>query len=71
VQGTLRPAAPGAPVELQQKADAGGWTTLSSGTVDASSAWSFAGALAAGTYRVRAVPGHGVAAGFSAPFTVQ
>jgi stage II sporulation protein D len=71
VQGTLRPAAPGAPVELQQKADAGGWTTLSSGTADASSAWSFARALAAGTYRVRAVPGHGVAAGFSAPFTVQ
>jgi hypothetical protein len=71
VQGTLRPAAPGAPVQLQQQAGGGGWTTLSSGTADASSAWSFGRALGAGTYRVRAAPGHGVAAGVSAAFTVQ
>jgi len=70
VHGTLRPAAPGAPVQLQQQAG-GGWTTLTSGTADASSAWSFGGALGAGTYRVRAAPGHGVAAGVSAAFTVQ
>ena len=71
VQGTLRPAAPGAPVQLQQRSDAGGWTTLSATAADASSAWSFDGSLAAGTYRVRAAPGHGVAAGVSAAFTVQ
>jgi hypothetical protein len=71
VEGTLRPVAPGAPVQLQQKADTGGWTTLSSTTADPSSAWSFGGVLGGGTYRVRAAPGHGVAAGVSAAFTVQ
>jgi hypothetical protein len=71
VRGTLRPVAPGAPLELQQKQDDGSWTTLSSATADPTSAWSFAGQLAAGTYRVRAAPGHGVTAGLSAPFTVQ
>jgi stage II sporulation protein D len=71
VEGTLGPAAPGAPVQLQQKAATGGWKTLASTTADTSSAWRFDGALAAGTYRVRAAPGHGVAAGVSAAFTVQ
>jgi stage II sporulation protein D len=71
VQGTLRPVASGAPVQLQQRQDDGTWTTLDSASADAASAWSFARQLAAGTYRVRAAPGHGVAAGVSAPFTVQ
>jgi SpoIID/LytB domain protein len=71
VQGTLRPAAPGAPVQLQQKHDDGTWSTVAAATADGSSAWSFTPGLAAGTYRVRAAPGHGVAAGVSAPFTVQ
>jgi len=44
---------------------------LSQAVTDATSAWSFAGPLQAGTYRVRAVPGHGVAAGLSAAFTIQ
>jgi stage II sporulation protein D len=70
VQGTLRPLAPGATVQLQKQED-GTWTTLDSSTVDSSSAWSFTAQLAAGTYRVRAAPGHGVAAGLSAPFTLQ
>ena len=71
VQGTLRPAGPGAPVQLQERQDDGTWTTTNSTSADSASAWSFAGALAAGTYRVRAAPGHGVAAGVCAPFTVQ
>jgi stage II sporulation protein D len=71
VQGTLRPLAPGAPVQLQQKQDDGSWATLDAGTADTSSAWSFTTTLAAGMYRVRAAPGHGVAVGLSAPFTVQ
>ena len=40
VQGTLRPLAPGAPVQLQQRQDDGTWATLDSATADASSAWS-------------------------------
>jgi stage II sporulation protein D len=71
VQGTLRPLAPAAPVQLQRKQVDGTWATLESATADGASAWSFTTRLAAGTYRVRAVPGHGVAAGLSAPFTVQ
>jgi stage II sporulation protein D len=70
VQGTIRPLVPAAPVQLQQKQDDGTWTTRDSATTDSSSAWSFTAALA-GTYRVRAAPGHGVAVGLSAPFTVQ
>jgi stage II sporulation protein D len=71
VQGTLRPVASGAPVQLQQRQDDGTWMTLDSATADESSAWSFTRQLAAGTFRVRAAPGHGVSAGLSAPFTVQ
>ena len=71
VQGTLRPVAPGSPVQLQERHDDGTWTTLNATTADTTSGWSFAGALAAGTYRVRAAPGHGVVAGLSAAFTVQ
>ena len=71
VTGTVRPLAPGAPVQLQLKQPDGSWQTVSSTAADASSAWSFAGPLAAGTYRVRAAPGHGVAAGASAPFDVS
>jgi len=71
VEGTLRPLAPGTPVQLQQQQDDGTWKTIDSATADSSSAWLFSGPPAAGTYRVRAAPGHGVAVGLSAPFTVQ
>jgi stage II sporulation protein D len=70
VQGTVRPAAVAAPVQLQQKQADGTWTTLSAGATDAASAWTFDGPLGAGTYRVRAAPGHGIVAGLSAPFDV-
>ena len=63
VQGTLRPVAVGAPVQLQQRQDDGTWTALDTATADTSSAWSFTRQLAAGTYRVRAAPGHGLTAG--------
>jgi stage II sporulation protein D len=66
VQGSVRPAAAGAPVQLQQKQADGSWLTTSSATTDAASSFVFAGGLAAGTYRVRAVPGRGVIAGVSA-----
>jgi stage II sporulation protein D len=71
VQGTVRPVSPGAPVQLQEQQTDGSWRTLSSTTADSASAWAFAGSLAAGTYRVRSAPGHGIVAGLSAPFAVQ
>jgi hypothetical protein len=70
VQGTVRPAAPGAPVQLQQQDPDGTWSTVATVTADTASGWSFAG-VAAGTYRVRAAPGHGIAAGLSPAVTVQ
>jgi stage II sporulation protein D len=70
VQGTLRPVATGAAVELQQQAG-GTWTTLSSTVTDPTGAWTFGGALQPGTYRVRCAPGHGIAAGVSPSFTAQ
>jgi stage II sporulation protein D len=71
LQGTIRPVAAGAPVELQQQQTDGTWLAVSSGVTDPTSAWSFPGPLTAGAYRVRATPGHGVAAALSAPITVQ
>jgi len=71
VQGTMRPAAASAAVELQEQQADGTWATLSSTTTDATGAWTFAGSLQPGTYRVRCAPGHGIVAGLSAPFAVQ
>jgi SpoIID/LytB domain protein len=70
VQGAIRPAIASGAVQLQQQSG-GTWTTLSSTTTDASGAWSFAGALQPGTYRVRCAPGHGLAPGVSTPIVVQ
>jgi tagatose-1,6-bisphosphate aldolase non-catalytic subunit AgaZ/GatZ len=67
VQGTERPVAGGAAVELQRQAGTS-WTTVSSATADAAGAWAFNAALQAGTYRVRCAPGRGLAAGVSATF---
>ncbi|HVU77108.1 MAG TPA: SpoIID/LytB domain-containing protein [Gaiellaceae bacterium] len=70
VQGSVRPSAAGAPVQLQQQGADGKWATVSSAVTDAASGWSFAG-VAAGTYRVRVAPGHGIVAGVSPTVTVQ
>jgi stage II sporulation protein D len=70
VQGTVHPLVAAAAVQLQQQAGTA-WTTLASTATDAAGAWSFAGALAPGTYRVRCAPGHGLAPGFSTSFLVQ
>jgi stage II sporulation protein D len=67
--GTIRPALSGAPVQLQQQSGTV-WSTLATGATDAGGAFSFAQVLATGTYRVRCVPGHGLAAGLSAPIAV-
>jgi SpoIID/LytB domain protein len=69
VRGAEVPAVAGAPVQLQRQ-DGSTWTTVSSTTADATGAYGFTGPLDAGTYRVRAAPGHGLVAGVSAPFTV-
>jgi stage II sporulation protein D len=71
VQGAVRPVAASAPVQLQERETDGSWATVSSTATDASSAFSFAGALLPGTYRVRAAPGHGIVAGVSATFDVS
>ena len=64
VQGSERPAVAGAPVQLQQQSGTA-WTTVSSTTTDTAGAYTFAGALQSGTYRVRCAPGHGLAPGLS------
>jgi stage II sporulation protein D len=69
--GSIRPAVAGA-VQLQKQDPAtSAWTTLAAGTTDATGAFSIPAPLAAGTYRVRAAPGHGLAPGLSAPFQVS
>jgi hypothetical protein len=56
-------------VQLQQQSGTV-WSTLASSATDAGGAFSFAQVLATGTYRIRCVPGHGLAAGLSAPIAV-
>jgi stage II sporulation protein D len=70
VQGAIRPVIAAGAVQLQQQGGTA-WTTLSSTVTDAAGAWSFAGALQPGTYRVRCAPGHGLAPGVSTPIVVQ
>jgi hypothetical protein len=70
VSGSIRPPVAAATVQLQQQSG-GVWTTVSSTVTDASGSWSFAGAPAAGTYRVRCAPGKGLAPGLSAALLVQ
>jgi stage II sporulation protein D len=69
VQGTIKPAAEAAIVQLQAQAGTG-WATLTSTSTDAAGAWSFSPALQPGTYRVRVAAGHGLAAGVSASLVV-
>ena len=70
VAGTVAPAAAGTPLLLQARQPDGTWRTVSSTTLGAGASWSLGGAVPAGTYRARAMPGHGVAAGVSPVFTV-
>jgi stage II sporulation protein D len=69
IVGTAKPAAAGAQVQLLQRSD-GSWVVASSTVTDAAGGFGFGGAAAAGTYRVRVSPGHGVAPGLSAPLAV-
>ena len=73
VQGTLRPVATGAPVQLQQRQDDGTWTTLASTSADAAVRVVLRAARSRqATYRVRgAHRATASAPGVSAPFTVQ
>ena len=69
VAGTMRPALQGAPVQLQLQIPTG-WTTIATGTSDATGAFALSTPLAAGSYRVRSAPGHGLSPGVSAPLVV-
>ena len=66
--GTTTPVVALAPVQLQWSADgATAWQTVASATTDDSGAFNLTAASpeATGAYRVRVVPGHGLAAGLS------
>ena len=69
VSGSVRPVVESAAVQLQRQTGTT-WTTVSSTVTDAGGAWSFSGAPAAGTYRVRCAPGQGLAPGISATLLV-
>jgi SpoIID/LytB domain protein len=69
-QGTVRPAAAGSPVQLQRQ-DGSQWTTVATGTTDASGAFQISAPLASGSYRVRCVPGAGLSPGVSGTLPVQ
>ncbi len=69
-QGTVRPLVTGTQVELQQQ-EGSGWLSVASTVTDATGAWSFAGPLQPGTYRIRCVTGHGLVAGLTPAVLVQ
>jgi stage II sporulation protein D len=68
--GVVQPALESAPVVLQQQVGSA-WQTVGSTATDTSGAWSFAGGLAPGTYRIRCTPGHGYVAAVSPSLVVQ
>ncbi len=70
VSGSIRPAVASAPVQLQQQSGTA-WRTVSSTVTDTAGAWSFSGALPAGTYRIRCATGQGLVPGFSATLVAQ
>jgi hypothetical protein len=83
LQGTIAPALPGAPVQIQQLGlDGVTWTTVATGTVDSTTTSVATGGpaplgsftvplqLAAGTYRAVIAPGHGYSPGTSVALTV-
>jgi stage II sporulation protein D len=68
--GTTKPVVASAPTELQWSADGTtGWQTVASATTDATGVFSISAPspAAAGAYRVRVAPGHGLAPGLSKP----
>jgi len=69
ITGTVNPATAGAQVQLLQRSD-GAWVVASSTVTDAVGGFGFGGSPAAGTYRVRVTPGHGIAPGLSRPLAV-
>ena len=70
IEGTVRPQLDGAAVELQQQEEGSAWTTAATTSTDATGAWSFP-QPAAGTYRVRVAPGHGLVPAVSPTLQVQ
>jgi SpoIID/LytB domain protein len=70
VQGSVQPALPGSPIQLQLQ-DGTGWTTVAAGTTDSAGSFALAGSLGPGSYRVRYAPGHGLSPGVSQALSVQ
>jgi stage II sporulation protein D len=70
VQGTVKPAIAGSPVQLQLQAGRS-WRTVATATTDSAGAYAVSAALSPGSYRVRSAPGHGLSPGVSLPLPVK
>jgi stage II sporulation protein D len=66
VLGSVKPALPGASVQLQRQ-DGVGWKTVASGITDGGGSFAVTAQLSPGAYRVRCAPGHGLSPGVSQP----
>jgi stage II sporulation protein D len=69
VQGTVKPALAGQPIQLQLQAGPG-WTTVAASTTDAAGSFAVPAQLTPGSYRVRYAPGHGLSPGVSQALSV-
>jgi stage II sporulation protein D len=69
LRGVVRPAVPGARVQLQRQ-DGTAWRTVTTGGVDDSGRFDLRVQLSDGTYRARVAAGHGFAAGTTPPLRV-
>jgi stage II sporulation protein D len=69
VQGTVKPALPGSPVQVQLQHGVG-WTTVAASTTDAAGSFAVPAQLSPGSYRVRYAPGHGLSPGVSQALSV-
>jgi stage II sporulation protein D len=68
LSGTVKPAVPGKPVQVQQQVGTR-WQTVTTVAVDAAGAFP-GSSLGSGTFRARYAPGGGLVAGVSAPLVV-
>jgi hypothetical protein len=64
VKGTVRPALPGASVQVQRQRGAS-WATVATATPDTTGSFAVSKPLGPGSYRVRWAPGRGLAPGIS------
>jgi hypothetical protein len=71
LKGTVRPALPGVPVQIQKLSSTHRWTTIGKVMPTRIGRFVFTPSVLGGTYRARVIAGHGWAVGLSPKVAAQ